>query len=100
MRSWNDAGDQSRPGSKWDAFRSLADVAINVTLAVVVARWSPCKSPGGRGSSSMLKDGTYAAWFKTPQREGTGIVHIADGQIWGRDGVMTYSGSLERDGDR
>lgn len=48
----------------------------------------------------MLKDGTYAAWFKTPQREGTGIVHIADGQIWGRDGVMTYSGSLERDGDR
>ncbi|MBR0719772.1 hypothetical protein [Bradyrhizobium liaoningense] len=48
----------------------------------------------------MLRDGTYAAWFKTPQGEGTGIVHVADGQIWGRDGVMTYKGSLERDGDR
>ncbi|MCK1712499.1 MULTISPECIES: hypothetical protein [unclassified Bradyrhizobium] len=48
----------------------------------------------------MLKDGTYAAWFKTPLGQGTGIVHVADGQIWGRDSVMTYSGSCERDGDR
>jgi len=47
----------------------------------------------------MLKDGTYAAWFKTPQRQGTGIVHIADGRIWGRD-VMTYDGSCEVNGDR
>ena len=31
----------------------------------------------------MLKDGTYAAWYKTPLDQGTGIVHIADGQIWG-----------------
>lgn len=48
----------------------------------------------------MLKDGTYAAWFKTPQGQGTGIVHVADGKIWGRDGVMTYDGSCEVDGDR
>jgi hypothetical protein len=48
----------------------------------------------------MLKDGTYAAWFKTPQGQGTGIVHVAEGRIWGRDGVMTYDGSCEVDGSR
>jgi hypothetical protein len=48
----------------------------------------------------VLKDGTYAAWFKTPIRQGTGIVHVADGRIWGRDSVMTYDGSCEIDGDR
>ena len=48
----------------------------------------------------MLKDGTYAAWFKTPVSQGTGIVHVADGRIWGRDSVMTYEGSCEVDGDR
>jgi hypothetical protein len=26
-----------------------------------------------------------AAWFNTPLQHGTGIVHVADGQIWGRD---------------
>ncbi len=48
----------------------------------------------------MLKDGTYAAWFRTPLSQGTGIVHVADGKIWGRDNVMTYDGSCEVDGDR
>jgi hypothetical protein len=48
----------------------------------------------------MLKDGSYAAWFRTPVGQGTGIVHIADGKIWGRDGVMIYSGSCKIDGDR
>jgi hypothetical protein len=48
----------------------------------------------------MLKDGTYAAWFKTPLGQGTGIAHVADGKIWGRDSIMTYSGSSEGDGDR
>src|ERR1700719_98890 len=48
----------------------------------------------------MLKDGTYAAWFKTPLGQGTGIAHVADGKIWGRDSIMTYSGSCEVDGDR
>jgi hypothetical protein len=50
--------------------------------------------------SPMLSDGTYAAWFKTPLGEGTGIVHVAHGKIWGRDGVMTYDGTCEVDGDR
>lgn len=48
----------------------------------------------------MLKDGTYAAWYKTPLDQGTGIVHVADGQIWGRDSLMTYHGSCHVDGDR
>jgi hypothetical protein len=48
----------------------------------------------------MLKDGSYAAWFKTPMGQGTGIAHLADGKIWGRDSIMTYSGSCTIDGDR
>lgn len=48
----------------------------------------------------MLKDGTYRAWFKTPTGQGTGIAHVADGVIWGCDGVMTYSGSVDVNGDR
>jgi hypothetical protein len=48
----------------------------------------------------VLKDGTYAAWFKTPVSQGTGIVHVADGKIWGRDSVMTYDGSCKVDGNR
>lgn len=47
----------------------------------------------------MLKDGTYSAWFKTPLGEGTGIVHLADGKLWGRDSVMFYDGSYETAGD-
>ncbi|WOH64125.1 hypothetical protein [Bradyrhizobium sp. BWA-3-5] len=46
----------------------------------------------------MLKDGTYAAWFTMPFGQDTGIAHVADGKIWGRDSVMTYSGSCEVDG--
>ncbi|MDN5004537.1 hypothetical protein ACFQZO_27195 [Bradyrhizobium sp. GCM10027634] len=48
----------------------------------------------------MLKDGTYAAWYETPFDQGTGIVHVADGQIWGRDSLMTYHGACKIDGDR
>ena len=48
----------------------------------------------------MLKDGTYAAWFKTPLGQGTGTAHVADGRIWGQDCVMTYSGKCEVNGDR
>ena len=54
----------------------------------------------GGGFAPMLKDGTYAAWFKTPLGQGTGIAHVADGKIWGGDSIMTYSGTCEVDGDR
>lgn len=48
----------------------------------------------------MLRNGTYAAWFKTPLGQGTGIAHVEDGRIWGHDSIMTYSGTCEIDGDR
>jgi hypothetical protein len=48
----------------------------------------------------MLKNGTYQAWFQTPQGQGTGIVHVEDGQICGRDGIMNYHGTYQLDGDR
>jgi hypothetical protein len=48
----------------------------------------------------MIKDGKYAAWFRTPRGEGTGIVHLANGKISGGDSIFTYSGSYEVDEDR
>ncbi|WP_050625675.1 hypothetical protein [Bradyrhizobium viridifuturi] len=48
----------------------------------------------------MLKNGTYAAWFRTPLADGTGIVHVADGRLWGSDAIMLYSGTYEVDGER
>jgi hypothetical protein len=47
----------------------------------------------------MLKDGTYAAWFRTPAGEGTGLVHLKDGAITGGDSFLNYSGSYKTDGD-
>jgi hypothetical protein len=68
------------------------DAAINRVLALAVPIiWAVVNSKGEE--SSVLKDGTYAAWFKTPQGQGTGIAHVVDGKIWGRDSVMTYSGT-------
>jgi hypothetical protein len=48
----------------------------------------------------MLKDGTYAAWFKTALGNGTGIAHLADGRVWGRDSIMSYHGTCQVEGDR
>jgi hypothetical protein len=48
----------------------------------------------------MLKDGTYSAWFKTALGEGTGIVHLADGKLSGRDSILSYDGSYQTVGDR
>jgi len=46
----------------------------------------------------MLKDGTYAAWFKTSKGEGTGIAILRDGKVTGGDSILTYSGSYETEG--
>jgi hypothetical protein len=43
----------------------------------------------------MIQDGEYAAWFKTPRGDGTGIVLLANGAITGGDAVLTYSGWYE-----
>lgn len=48
----------------------------------------------------MLQDGEYAAWYKTPRGEGTGIVHLANGEITGGDSVLSYSGWYKVDQDR
>ena len=48
----------------------------------------------------MLRDGEYAAWYKTPRGEGTGIVHLANGEITGGDSILSYSGRYEVDQDR
>ena len=48
----------------------------------------------------MLKDGKYAAWFRTSRGEGTGMVHLANGTISGGDCTFAYSGSYQVDDDR
>ncbi|WP_027524895.1 hypothetical protein [Bradyrhizobium sp. Ec3.3] len=49
----------------------------------------------------MLKDGKYAAWFRTSHGgQGTGIVHLAQGRISGSDSFFTYGGSYQVDQDR
>ena len=48
----------------------------------------------------MLKDGKYAAWFRTSRGEGTGIVHLENGKISGGDSTVAYGGSYEIDEDR
>ncbi|MBR0963664.1 hypothetical protein JQ554_06075 [Bradyrhizobium diazoefficiens] len=45
----------------------------------------------------MLKDGKYAAWFRTPRGQGTGMVELAEGQISGSDSFFTYGGSYRVD---
>ncbi|MBR0711555.1 hypothetical protein [Bradyrhizobium liaoningense] len=41
----------------------------------------------------MLKDGKYAAWFRTARGQGTGVVDLAGGRISGSDSFFTYGGS-------
>lgn len=48
----------------------------------------------------MMRDGKYAAWFRTPRAQGTGIVHLADGRISGSDSFFTYGGSYQFNDDR
>lgn len=48
----------------------------------------------------MLRDGKYAAWFRTPHGQGTGIVHLADGRISGGDSFFNYAGSYHIENDR
>jgi hypothetical protein len=48
----------------------------------------------------MLRDGQYAAWFRTPRGQGTGIVHLAEGRISGRDSFFAYGGSYHVDAEQ
>jgi hypothetical protein len=42
----------------------------------------------------MLRNGSYSAWFRTPQGEGTGIVVLNDGKMTGGDTVIAYTGFI------
>jgi len=49
----------------------------------------------------MITPGRYSSWFKTPVREGSGIVEIgADGKLGGGDDTFVYDGHWSQDGDR
>lgn len=48
----------------------------------------------------MLRDGKYAAWFRTPHGQGTGLVELVDGRIAGCDSFFTYGGSYQVDRQR
>ncbi|MGX4773592.1 hypothetical protein ACWAUC_27755 [Bradyrhizobium guangdongense] len=48
----------------------------------------------------MLRDGKYAAWFRTPYAQGTGLVELVDGRISGSDSFFTYGGSYHVDQQR
>jgi hypothetical protein len=52
------------------------------------------------GILSMLKNGKYSAWFRTPNGDGTAIVMLLDGAITGGDSFFEYTGSYEQHGDR
>lgn len=48
----------------------------------------------------MLREGKYAAWFRTPRGQGTGVVHLAEGRISGSDSFFIYGGSYRFHDDR
>lgn len=48
----------------------------------------------------MLRDGKYAAWFRTPRGQGTGLVDLTEGRISGRDSFFAYGGSYQVDRQR
>ena len=52
-----------------------------------------------RGCFTMIRDGEYAAWYRTPIGAGTGTVRLADGRITGGDAFISYGGSYQVDGD-
>ena len=54
----------------------------------------------GRVGGHMLRNGSYSAWFRTRQEEGTGVIELNDGKVTGGDTVLAYTGSYVVDGDK
>jgi hypothetical protein len=48
----------------------------------------------------MLRNGNYSAWYRTPLREGTGVIELNDGKLTGGDTVIAYSGTYFQNGDK
>jgi hypothetical protein len=54
-----------------------------------------------RWKVSVLRDGKYSVWFRTPLAEGTGVVVLApDGKLSGGDTIMSYTGHWRTDGEQ
>jgi hypothetical protein len=50
---------------------------------------------------SVLKDGKYSVYFRTPLAEGLGVVVLEpDGKLSGRDTIMSYTGHWRADGEQ
>jgi hypothetical protein len=50
---------------------------------------------------SMLKEGKYSVWMRTPLAEGMGVVVLApDGTLRGGDSIMSYTGHWRTDGEQ
>ena len=47
----------------------------------------------------MLRDGKYAAWFRTSRGQGTGVVHLAQGRFSGNDSFFSCDGTYQVDQD-
>jgi hypothetical protein len=62
----------------------------------------------GRVGGHMLRNGSYSAWFRTRQDEGTGamqgegtgVIALNDGKVTGGDTVLAYTGSYVVEGDK
>jgi hypothetical protein len=51
--------------------------------------------------NSMLKEGKYSVWMRTPLAEGLGVVMLApDGRLCGRDTIMSYTGHWRAEGEQ
>ena len=86
-------------------FDGLALRGVNrggmLAASVIVAPQSWLQIPvNSTVDISMMRDGKYAAWFRTPRAQGTGIVHLAEGRISGSDSFFTYGGSYQFDDDQ
>jgi hypothetical protein len=46
-----------------------------------------------------MRNGSYSAWFRTQQGEGTGIVVLSDCKLTGGDNVSAYNGAYVVEGD-
>ena len=66
---------------------------FNVRLAVLQRKDAIIPGDEGKWSRAMLKNGKYAAWYKTPSKQGTGVVYLLDGSITGGDSILSYSGT-------
>jgi hypothetical protein len=50
---------------------------------------------------SLIIQGRYSAWFKTPIGEGAGVVEFhPDGRLSGRDTTFSYDGNWTQEGER